>query len=86
MNTSDQDKLNSIRLILFKKYDVPLEDITFDATLENLGLDSLTAVELAFDIEDQFKVKLEEDPKIMRRTLRELIEAIDKVSAPRATA
>ncbi len=86
MNISDQDKLNSIRLILFKKYDVPFEDITPDATLENLGLDSLTAVELAFDIEDQFKVKMEDDPKIMSRTLRQLIDAIDKVSAPRATA
>jgi acyl carrier protein len=86
MSATDQDKLNAIRLILFKKYDVPLEAITLESTLDDLGLDSLTSVELAFDIEDQFKIRMEDDPKIMGRTLRELIDAIDKATAFRAAA
>ena len=56
---------------LTEKYEVAREAITPEATLDELGLDSLTVVELLFDVEDEFEIAVPEE----RATFKTLAEA-----------
>jgi len=56
---------------LAEKYDVRRDSITPEATLAELGLDSLTVVELLFDVEDEFEIEVPEE----RATFETLAEA-----------
>ena len=60
-----------IAKVLSDKYDVPREAISPEATLAELGLDSLTVVELLFDVEDEFGIEVPEE----RATFETLAEA-----------
>ena len=57
--------------VLTEKYDVAREAISPEATLTELGLDSLTVVELLFDVEDEFEIEVPEE----RATFQTLAEA-----------
>ncbi len=57
--------------VLSEKYDVARETISPEATLTELGLDSLTVVELLFDVEDEFGIEVPEE----RATFETLAEA-----------
>ena len=56
---------------LSEKYDVARDAISPEATLTELGLDSLTVVELLFDVEDEFGIEVPEE----RATFQTLAEA-----------
>ena len=57
--------------VLSEKYDVDPDAISPEATLTELGLDSLTIVELLFDVEDEFGIEVPEE----RDTFETLAEA-----------
>ena len=57
--------------VLSEKYDVSPDAISPEATLTELGLDSLTVVELLFDVEDEFGIEVPEE----RATFQTLAEA-----------
>ncbi len=57
--------------VLNEKYDVKSDTISPEATLTELGLDSLTVVELLFDVEDEFGIEVPEE----RATFQTLAEA-----------
>ena len=57
--------------VLSEKYDVDPDAISPEAKLTELGLDSLTIVELLFDVEDEFGIEVPEE----RATFETLAEA-----------
>ena len=57
--------------VLAEKYEVDRDAISPEATLTELGLDSLTIVELLFDVEDEFEIEVPEE----RATFETLAEA-----------
>ena len=57
--TSTFERLSTI---LVKNYKLAPERLTLDAPLESLGIDSLGTVELLWNIEDAFRIKLPSDP------------------------
>ncbi len=57
--------------VLSEKYEVARDAISTEATLAELGLDSLTIVELLFDVEDEFGIEIPEE----RATFQTLAEA-----------
>ena len=57
--------------VLVEKYEVDRDAISPEATLTELGLDSLTIVELLFDVEDEFEIEVPEE----RATFETLAEA-----------
>ena len=47
--------------IMVEKYEVEAQAIGPDATMADLGLDSLTLTELLFDLEDEFGIEVPEE-------------------------
>ena len=66
-----------IRQTLIDKFDVDAEAITSDATFETLGLDSLTMVELMFDVTEKYDIEIPND-KLDFKTLGEAAALIDE--------
>lgn len=64
--------------ILTKDYKLSAEQLTPDAPLESLGVDSLGLVELLWQIEDAFKIKLPSDP-VALPTLGDVVRYVDQL-------
>jgi len=69
--------LQRTRKFLARRYDLDEREIRSDATLDRLGIDSLAVLELVFELEDEFNVRLDPDGESIR-TVGELVNAIDQ--------
>ena len=52
----------------------PIEAINGKATLQELGIDSLSAVELKSDLEDAFEIEIEDDRFTLESTVQEILD------------
>ena len=69
------DRLSAI---LMKDYKLSADRLTLDTQLESLGIDSLGTVELLWNIEDAFKIKLPSDP-VDLPTLGDVVRFVDEL-------
>ena len=67
--------------ILTRDYCVTREQIMPEASLETLGLDSLSVLELMFKIEDRYKVKITGDTPTDLLTVSDVVRYIDSLLA-----
>ncbi len=70
--------LDYIRQTLIDKFEVNADAITPEATFESMGLDSLTMVELMFEISEKYDIELPTD-RLDFKTLGEAVILIDEV-------
>lgn len=66
--------------LLIKDYKLQPDRLTLDAPLESLGIDSLGTVELLWNIEDEFKIKLPSEP-VQLPTLGDVVRYVDELVA-----
>lgn len=71
--------------ILIKEYKLQPDQLTLDAPLDGLGIDSLGTVELLWNIEDAFQVKLPSDP-VELLTLGAVVRYVDELVAKQGSA
>ena len=64
--------------ILVEKYSVQADAVRPEATLAELGLDSLSLAELLFDLEDEFDIEVPE-ARAQLRTLGEAAALVDEL-------
>lgn len=72
--------LTTIQRMMVEQFDLKLEDLTPDATLESLGLDSLSVIEFMFNLEDELKIKLP-DERVELKTLQDVTNLVDRIVA-----
>ncbi len=73
--------LRTLEEILVRDYGVAAAQITPEATLESLGLDSLSMLELMFKIEDRYGFKITEDLPSDLKTINDVVAFIDALLA-----
>lgn len=69
--------------ILRKDYAVTPEQLSMEAALDGLGIDSLGVVELLFTVEEEFKLQLPSEPVPMRN-VGDVVRYIDQLLAAQA--
>lgn len=70
--------------IIAKHGDIDTSKLTPESTLTDLGIDSLEAIEIIFDIEEHFDITLpEKDPDFESDTAAGLVKAVEKALAER---
>ena len=82
---TNETSLKILRDFLEERTEIPPENITPEASLEELGIDSLTQLELLFEFEEKLNISLpdvEERPK----TIGELIAMVEKHLAENPSA
>ena len=72
--------LQTIQRMMVEQFDLKLEDLTPDAQLEGLGLDSLSVIEFMFNLEDELKIKLP-DERVELKTIQDVANIVDKIIA-----
>ncbi len=77
--------LQTIRDMMVKQFDLKPEDLTPEATLEGLGLDSLSVIEFTFNLEDELKIKFPEE-RVELKTLQDVVNLVDKLIAEQKPA
>ena len=79
----------TIAEVLGKQFDVEAVRIRADATLDSLGLDSLSLMEFVFAVEDRFLVRVPEDrldPRQAGITLERLANVLEDALQPEPRA
>lgn len=71
------DTFERVRRLVAKYLNISAESVTEDARLTDLGLDSLGALELVFEIEEEFKVNVPDDRVRDFTTVRAVCEGIE---------
>jgi len=71
--------------MMVEQFDLKLEDLTPDAQLESLGLDSLSVIEFMFNLEDELKIKLP-DERVELKTIQDVANVVDKIIAEQKNA
>ncbi len=69
--------------MMVEQFDLKPEDLTPDATLESLGLDSLSVIEFMFNLEDELKIKLP-DERVELKTLQDVTNLVDRIVAEKS--
>ena len=71
--------------IIAKTCSIERDRIALDATLKDLDVHSLDAVQVLFEIEDRFDISVpEREDQYSAGTVRDLIEGVDRLLAARA--
>jgi acyl carrier protein len=71
--------LEIIQDILVSKFALDRTALTPDAGLDRLGIDSLAVLEILFEIEDRFGLKIKEDTPDSLATIQDVVLYIDSL-------
>jgi len=70
----------TIETILIDKFGVRRDAIRPEATLTELGLDSLDLIEVLFEVEEAFNIRVPQDGAAIRAsTLQELLDTVTRL-------
>ncbi|HVV95545.1 MAG TPA: phosphopantetheine-binding protein [Rhodanobacteraceae bacterium] len=73
--------------IIAKESGIDRAKITPDATLKDLEIQSLDAVQILFEIEDHFKITMpDRDPNFDTESVKGLVETVEKLLAEQSSA
>jgi len=64
--------------------EVPVETLDPNRPLEELKVDSLTVLEVMFDIEDKFKIKMP-DERVPIKTIQDIADLVDRLVAQQSS-
>jgi acyl carrier protein len=76
-----EDVFTMIRELIITKKGVDADKIFIDSSFEELGMDSLDAVELVADLEETFNVTIPNTELQNFKTLRQAVEGLQKAIA-----
>jgi acyl carrier protein len=65
---------------------IPLETVTIDSEFQQLGIDSMDAVEILFALENEFDISIPDDEVRNVRNVRQMCEGVDRLVAAKLNA
>jgi acyl carrier protein len=63
---------------------IPLETVTIESDFQQLGIDSMDAVEILFALENEFDISIPDDEVRTVRNVRQMAEGVEKLVAAKA--
>jgi len=63
---------------------IPLETVKIDSQFQELGIDSMDAVEILFALENEFDINIPDDEVRSVRDVRGMCEGVEKLMAAKA--
>ncbi len=65
---------------------IPLETVTIDSEFQQLGIDSMDAVEILFALENEFDISIPDEEVRSVRNVRQMCEGVEKLIAAKPGA
>jgi len=73
--------------LIARQKSIPPETITLESVLvEDLGLDSLDRVSIAFDLEEKYEIEIPETRLDQIRTVQDMVSGIEQALAQKSSA
>ncbi len=70
--------LEEVQEIIHKEFDIEIDKLTPEANLRNdLHIDSMAAVNLSFEIEDRFKIKVTDEELAGLATINDILKLLE---------
>ena len=63
---------------------IPLQTVTIESDFQQLGIDSMDAVEILFALENEFDISIPDDDVRGVRNVRQMSEGVEKLIAAKA--
>jgi acyl carrier protein len=63
---------------------IPEDSVTIDSTFEDLGIDSMDAVEILFALENEFDISIPDEEVKTVRNVRQMVEGVGKLLAAKS--
>jgi acyl carrier protein len=70
--------------VIAKARKIPQESITIDSTFDELKIDSLDGINIVFALESEFDLNIPDEAAQTIRTVRGMVEGIEKLLAAKA--
>jgi acyl carrier protein len=65
---------------------IPRETVTIDSEFQQLGIDSMDAVEILWALENEFDISISDEEARSVRSIRQMCEGVAKLVAAKAAA
>ena len=62
--------------IIAKQKRIPADQVTIDSTFQELGLDSLDAVNILFELEGEFNISISDEEARKIKDVRQMVEGV----------
>jgi len=73
--------IDRVAAVIAKTQHIPPESVTIDSTFEELNIDSLDGINILFALESEFDVDIPDDAAKQIRSVREMVDGIEKLLA-----
>ena len=81
-----EDLIQRVLNIIATSKRIPRETVTIDSTFEQIGVDSMDAVEILFALENEFDISIPDDEVRTVRNVRQMCEGVAKLVAAKSAA
>ena len=65
---------------------IPAETVTIESEFQQLGIDSMDAVEILFALENEFDISIPDEEVRNVRNVRQMVEGVEKLVAAKAAS
>jgi len=78
--------IERVRNVIAASKRIPEEKVTIDSAFEELGIDSMDAVEILFALENEFEINIPDEEVKHVRNVRQMVEGVEKLLAAKAAS
>ncbi|HVZ17388.1 MAG TPA: phosphopantetheine-binding protein [Terriglobales bacterium] len=83
---TEDSVVSKVLEIIAKQKRIPADQVTIDSTFQELGLDSLDAVNILFELEGEFNVSISDEQARQIKDVRQMVEGVTALVAEKKTA
>ena len=79
------DLIQRVRTVIANSQRMPIEKISIDSSFQELGIDSMDAVNILFGLESEFDINIPDEETKDIRTVRQMAEGVEKLLAAKSS-
>ena len=76
--------INRVCQVISNVKHIPLEKISIESAFQDIGVDSMDAVEILFGLENEFDITIPDEEAKNVRTVRDMAEGVEKLLAAKS--
>ena len=80
------DLIQRVLKVIAASKRIPLETVTIDGEFQQLGIDSMDAVEILFALENEFDISIPDEEVRNVRNVRQMCEGVERLVAAKSAA
>ena len=76
--------IERVRKVIAASKRIPEDKVAVDSTFEELGIDSMDAVEILFALENEFDINIPDEEVKSVRNVRQMVEGVERLLAAKS--